>query len=57
MGALGRASWVMSGKLDLRHRMRKKLKVGARKVEEQMRWEGRSMPVDMEDMDILTFSE
>lgn len=53
MGALGRVSWVMAGNLDPRHRMKRKLKVGTRQVEEQMQWEGRRMPVDTEDMDTL----
>lgn len=53
MGALGWVSLVMGENLDPRHRMRRKLKVGARQVEEQMQWEGRRMPVDAEETGVL----
>lgn len=53
VGALGWVSLVMGENLDPRHRMRRKLKVGARQVEEQMQWEGRRMPVDAEETGVL----
>lgn len=44
-------SWAMARNLDPRHKMRRKLKVGARQAEVQ--WEGRRMSVDSEETGIL----